>query len=231
MGANGSGKTSLVTALAGFTTPTDGEMTVLGQTYGQSDWRDLRRHIGLVSPAIERKVDGEETALEIVASGLYNQINFWGKLTAADKKKSLDVLRQVELETLAKREWSVLSQGERQRVLIGRALISNPKLLILDEPCAGLDPAARENFLAFLERLSAQKTSPSLVLVTHHVEEILPIFTHALILKSGEVLASGRVKDALTADVLSRAFGARIAIGNESGRYRLQIRPRKNLVI
>lgn len=231
MGANGSGKTSLVSALAGYTTPTDGEMTVLGQTYGETDWRDLRKHIGLVSPAIERKIENVETALEIVVSGRHNQINYWGKISADDRSKAMEVLRRVEMDRLAGREWEVLSQGERQRVLIGRALISNPKLLILDEPCAGLDPAARENFLNFLKRLAARKLSPSLVLVTHHVEEILPIFSHALVLKSGAVLAAGTVKDTLTPAILSEAFDAQIKIRRESGRYRLEIQPRRNLVI
>lgn len=231
LGANGSGKTSLVSALAGYMTPTSGAMTVLGQTYGQTDWRNLREHIGLVSSSIQQKLEKGESALETVVSGRYAQINFWGKVTAEDRKAANKILRDVECEDLAEREWGVLSQGERQRILIGRALIGNPKLLILDEPCAGLDPAARESFLAFLKRLVRREGSPSLVLVTHHVEEILPLFTHALVIKSGRVLASGPAAQVLNSSVLSRAFGVPIEVQKSDGRYRLAIRPRSKQIL
>jgi len=113
-----------------------------------------------------------------------------GDYHAPDENRALKILRQIECAHLAKRSWRVLSQGERQRVLIGRALMAKPRVLILDEPCAGLDPAAREHFLQFIQRLGARKNSPRLVLVTHHVEEIMPVFSHLLILKAGKVLAA-----------------------------------------
>ncbi len=212
-------------------TPTSGTMTVLGETYGETDWRDLQKHIGLVSSSLYQRIERAETALETVVSGRYTMINFWGTITPDDRKKALEVLRRVECEKLAQREWGVLSQGERQRVLIGRALIGNPKLLILDEPCAGLDPAARENFLAFIDRLSQRKSSPNLVLATHHLEEILPLFTHALILKSGRALASGPVAQTLRSEILSEAFNTKLQIEKRNARYHLTIQPRKNLVI
>ena len=122
---------------------------------------------------------------------------------------------------MADRPWRFLSQGERQRVLIGRALMARPELLILDEPCAGLDPVAREQFLQFLERLSRDSGAPSLVLVTHHAEEIMPGFSHVLILKNGRVLASGPKDRVMTARHLSEAFGAPLRLTHSNGRYAL----------
>ncbi len=158
LGANGSGKTSLLSALTGYLMPTRGEISVLGEIYGRSDWRELRKKIGLVSSSIRQMMADDEPALHTVASGKYAMIDFWGRLNRTDKAKALGLLKQVECEYLAERPWRVLSQGERQRVLIGRALMARPRVLILDEPCAGLDPAAREHFLHFIQRLGhAQK--------------------------------------------------------------------------
>ena len=140
-------------------------------------------------------------------------------------------MRQVECGYLAERPWRVLSQGERQRVLIGRALMAKPRLLILDEPCAGLDPAAREHFLQFLQRFGASKTSPTLVLVTHHVEEIMPVFSHVLVLRSGQVLAAGRKSETLTTDALSRAFNARATMRKQRGRLAMSVSPKRGIVI
>ena len=175
LGANGSGKTSLLSALTGYLMPTSGEISLLGETYGQSDWRELRKKIGLVSSSVRQMMADDEPALETVASGKYAMIDFWGRLTRAEKMRARQLLRQVECEYLADRPWCVLSQGERQRVLIGRALMAKPRVLILDEPCAGLDPAAREHFLDFIQRLGQTGNAPTLILVTHHVEEIMPV--------------------------------------------------------
>jgi iron complex transport system ATP-binding protein len=124
---------------------------------------------------------------------------------------------------LAGREWAYLSQGERQRVLIARALMARPRLLILDEPCAGLDPVARGHFLAFLDRLAARRSAPALVLVTHHVEEITPAFSHALLLRSGRVLAAGPCRKVLTSASLSAAFGARLRLTRRDQRLALTL--------
>ena len=187
LGANGSGKTSLLSALTGYLTPTAGMISLLGKTYGRSDWRELRKQIGIVSSSIRQMMAEDEPALETVASGKYAMIDLWKRLTKAEKASAMKLLRQVECAYLADRPWRVLSQGERQRVLIGRALMAGPKVLILDEPCAGLDPAAREHFLQFLQRLGKKKNAPTLVLVTHHVEEIMPVFSHVLVLKEGKI--------------------------------------------
>jgi iron complex transport system ATP-binding protein len=223
LGANGSGKTSLLSALTGYLMPTRGEISVLGETYGQSDWRELRKQIGLVSSSVRQMMADDEPALETVASGKYAMIDFWGRLSRTDQAKAQQLLRQVECEYLANRQWGVLSQGERQRVLIGRALMAKPRVLILDEPCAGLDPAAREHFLQFIQRLGAQKNSPTLVLVTHHVEEMMPVFSHVLILKSGAVLATGKKTEIMTAKNLAQAFGAKLKLEFKRGRYAMKI--------
>src|ERR1041385_1703609 len=167
LGANGSGKTSLLSALTGYFMPTNGKISVLGECYGQSDWRELRKHIGLVSSSVRQMMNDEEPALETIISGKYAMIDFWGTATARDRAEGRRILKQIEAQYLADRPWLVLSQGERQRVLIGRALMAKPRLLILDEPCAGLDPAAREHFFQFLQRVGTPKQSPAIVLVTH----------------------------------------------------------------
>jgi iron complex transport system ATP-binding protein len=223
LGANGSGKTSLLSALTGYLMPTRGEIFLLGKIYGQSDWRELRKKIGIVSSSLRQMMADDEPALETVASGKYAMIDFWGRVTRVEKSQALKLLRQVECEYLAERPWRVLSQGERQRVLIGRALMAKPRILILDEPCAGLDPAAREHFLQFIQRLGAQKNSPTLVLVTHHVEEIMPVFSHLLVLKNGKILAAGEKSSALNSKNLSNAFAARMQLQQAENRYALKV--------
>jgi iron complex transport system ATP-binding protein len=231
LGANGSGKTSLLSALTGYLMPTAGEISLLGKTYGESDWRELRKKIGLVSSSVRQMMADDEPALETVASGKYAMIDFWGRLSRADKNRALKILRQIECEHLSNRLWGVLSQGEWQRVLIGRALMAKPRVLILDEPCAGLDPAAREHFLQFLQRLGNAKNSPTLVLVTHHVEEIMPVFSHLLVLKNGKVLAAGEKSFVLKTKLLSKAFAARLRLGKMNKRYSMNVLPKRGVVV
>jgi iron complex transport system ATP-binding protein len=231
LGANGSGKTSLLSALTGYLMPTAGEISVLNESYGRSDWRELRKHIGLVSSSVRQMMNDEEPALETIISGKYAMIDFWGSATARDRAEGRKILKQIECEYLAERPWLVLSQGERQRVLIGRALMAKPRLLILDEPCAGLDPAAREHFLQFLQRIGQRTDAPTLVLVTHHVEEIMPVFTHVLMLKNGRVLSAGAKNGALNRKLLSQAFGERSELRKEKGRYVLAIKTKSRGVV
>jgi iron complex transport system ATP-binding protein len=153
-------------------------------------------------------------------------IDFWGKMTPADRRRAQQILRQIECLELAARPWLFLSQGERQRVLIGRALMARPAVLILDEPCAGLDPAAREHFLQFLQRLGQGAHPPTLVLVTHHVEEIVPVFSHVLILKNARVMAQGPRKSTLTSAALAAAFGEPARLRQRGGRCTLELRRR-----
>ena len=223
LGANGSGKTSLLAALTGYLMPTAGEISALGERYGESDWRELRTRIGLVSSSIRQLMADTEPALFTVAGGKYAMIDFWGEPSRADQRAAKALLEQVEADYLAGRVWGVLSQGERQRVLIARALMSRPRLLILDEPCAGLDPVAREHFLQFLERLARRPNSPAIVLVTHHVEEIMPVFTHALLLARGQVTAAGPRERVLNSRVLSEMFGSAVRLGNRRQRLHLEV--------
>ena len=231
LGANGSGKTSLLRALTGYLPPTAGTIRVLGETYGRSDWRALRTRIGLVSSSVHQMMDDGETALKAIVSGRYAQIGYWGEMTARDRRAAAAILAQVEARALRDRRWAYLSQGERQRVLIGRALMCAPRLLILDEPCAGLDPVAREHFLQFLGRLARTRRAPAMVLVTHHVEEVVPIFSHVLILKSGRVLAAGPRARVLNSRILSDAFAAPVRLARSRGRYSLAVRPRSARVV
>ncbi len=223
LGANGSGKTSLLSTITGYLPLTAGTISVLGETYGKTDWRDLRTRIGMVSSAIQQLMPDYETALNAIISGKRAMIGLWGDTEVDDRSRALEIIRQIEAEPLANRPWRFLSQGERQRVLIGRALMAQPELLILDEPCAGLDPVAREQFLQFLDRLSRDAAAPSLVLVTHHVEEIMPGFSHVLILKRGRVLASGAKDIVMTAAQLSEAFGAPLRLSQADRRYVLTV--------
>jgi iron complex transport system ATP-binding protein len=231
LGANGSGKTSILRAMTGYLPPTAGEIRVLGETYGRFDWRELRTRIGLVSSSVHQMMEDGETALKAVVSGRYAQIGYWGEMRKADLRRAETILRRIEALELRDRPWRFLSQGERQRVLIGRALMASPRLLILDEPCAGLDPVAREHFLQFLGRLAHARSAPTMILVTHHVEEIISSFTHVLILKSGRVLAAGPRARVLTSARLSDAFDAPVRLSRARGRYSLVVRPHSGIVI
>ncbi|MGH7779747.1 MAG: ABC transporter ATP-binding protein [Candidatus Binataceae bacterium] len=223
LGANGSGKTSMLRALTGYLPPTRGSIRVLGETFGRADWRELRTRIGMVSSSIQQLMPENETALAAVLSGKFAMIGYWGEVAPRDRRAAAAILRRVEAGALAERPWGYLSQGERQRVLIGRALMAAPRLLILDEPCAGLDPVAREHFLQFIERMARRRGAPAMVLVTHHVEEIMPAFSHVIVLRRGRVLAAGARANVLTSKTLSAAFGAPVRLGRKAGRYALGV--------
>jgi iron complex transport system ATP-binding protein len=223
LGANGSGKTSLLSTLTGYMPPTAGEISVLGAIYGRSDWRELRKRIGIVSSSIHQLVEGHQMPLDTIIGGRHAIIGMWGEVRPSEQRQAERLLRQIEAEAIRNRPWQVLSQGERQRVLIGRALMARPELLILDEPCAGLDPVAREHFLQFLGRLAQRRTAPTLVLVTHHVEEIIPAFSHVLLLRKGSVLAAGPKAKVLTSRRLSHAFEAPVELRHQRGRYSITV--------
>lgn len=227
LGGNGSGKTSLLNILMGYLTPTSGEVKMRGRedavNSASQSWDDWKKRIGFVSSGIAQQIDEGETAMEIVLAGRHAMVNYWQKtddpreIRAAEK-----ILEKVNCAALRDQHWATLSQGERQRILIGRALMA-PRMdvLILDEPCAGLDPVAREHFLQFVEELTGRGSFRSLILVTHHVEEIIPAITHALVLKGGEVISQGEKRRALNSLSLSRAFGSELKLRSRLGRYRL----------
>lgn len=231
LGPNGSGKSSLLSVLGGYLAPTSGECEVLGERFGESDWRDLRTHLGIVSSAIASMVPPEEPAAWTVLTGRNGGIGLWAHVTRAEMAEARLWLSKVEAEDLAERPWQVLSMGERQRVLIARALIRAPRFLVLDEPCAGLDPVAREGFLAFIQRLLARKAAPSIVLVTHHVEEIVPGFSHSLLLRKGTNAASGPIRETLRTGVLEKVFESPLKLSLRAGRYRLEVTPPKRGVL
>lgn len=230
LGANGSGKTSLLRALSGYFMPTEGEIYLLGSQYGHADWREVRLNLGIVSSAVRQMMADSEPALVSVVSGKYAMIDYWGEPQPADLRRARQILRQVECLHLADRPWAYLSQGERQRVLIGRALMAKPKVLILDEPCAGLDPGARENFLQFVERLGNQPSAPTIILVTHHVEEIMPIISHVIMLKAGQMLCSGTKQQVMTSRNLSTLFSTDASLRRRQGRYSLNVRSHSDRV-
>jgi iron complex transport system ATP-binding protein len=231
LGANGSGKTSLLSTLTGYMPPTAGEISVLGETYGRTDWRELRKRVGIVSSSIQQLIEGYQTPIDTIIGGRHAIIGMWGEVPASERRQAEKLLRQIEAEDIRNRPWRVLSQGERQRVLIGRALMARPELLILDEPCAGLDPVAREHFLQFLGRLVQTRHTPTLVLVTHHVEEIIPAFSHVLLLRKGAVLAAGLKGKVLTSRTLSQAFNAPVELRHQRGRYSMIVSASVGVVI
>ncbi|MBE2212553.1 MAG: ATP-binding cassette domain-containing protein [Opitutaceae bacterium] len=225
LGANGCGKTSLLSALTGYLSPTAGAVTVLGSTYGRTDWRELRKHVGFVSNALTRGIEPDEPALHVVASGPDAMLNLWHPPRGARRTRALTLLRAWGAGALAERPWGVLSQGERQRALIARALLGRPPLLLLDEPAAGLDPVAREHLLALVQLETQRHRGPSLVLITHHVEEIMPGFTHVLMLRRGEVVAAGPIATTLTPRNLAATFAAPIRLRRgRDGRWTLSLR-------
>lgn len=223
LGSNGSGKTSLLKAITGYMTPTSGEITLLDEEFGDCDWRELRHHIGIVSSSISHLVHDEDEGLEIVAGGKRAMIGCWGRVTSAEKDRAGRLLRSLRAAHTATRRWEVLSQGERQRVLVARALMAEPTILILDEACAGLDPVARERFLKDLNRLAKKPKGPALVFVTHHVEEIRPAFTHLLALRRGRVAYEGPAADGLTTSILSKVFEAPVQVHRQGGDYQLEV--------
>ncbi|MCB1085506.1 MAG: ATP-binding cassette domain-containing protein [Verrucomicrobiae bacterium] len=229
LGANGSGKTSLLNVILGYLTSTTGTVLLKGRDTATDeavqDWDQWRKQIGFVSSSIAGLIDPDETALEIVMAGRHAMVNYWRPQRTPEEEiqAATQILAKIECTHLSRQPWRFLSQGERQRILIGRALMSpDLKMLVLDEPCAGLDPVAREHFVAFVERLiSKKRNAPTLLLVTHHVEEIMPSVTHALILKDGQVLAAGEKTVALRSATMTEAFGTDLMLRRYRGRYRL----------
>ncbi|MHB9148506.1 MAG: ABC transporter ATP-binding protein [Thermoleophilia bacterium] len=219
LGPNGSGKTTLLRVVAGYVQPSRGTVRVLGSVFGRTDLRELRRRIGWVSPALAERLHADDTALEVVIGGMFAVVGlFHERPTDDDRAKATDLLDVLGCDGLAGRRFGVLSQGERQRVLLGRALMCDPSLLVLDEPAAGLDVGAREDLLESLAVLISAPDGPTVLLVTHHLEEIVPGFSHALLLSAGRVLAGGPRELALTAPLVSEAMGVDLEVVEREGR-------------
>lgn len=208
MGSNGAGKTTLMQICSGFMHPTTGTTNILGYELGKTDVRELRTLVGISSAAVVALLPPEETVLDSILTSAYGISGRWReRYDQVDRDRAHDLMQDWGLTNFAGRRIGNLSEGERKRVQIARALMCDPELLILDEPAAGLDVGGREDLVARLAQLAADENSPSLVLVTHHVEEIPPNFTHALLLKSGKVSAQGALDGVIASDPMSEAFG------------------------
>lgn len=220
VGPNGAGKTSLLRIAAAMEHPSSGTADVLGERLGRVDMSELRARVGLSSSALSQRVPEGELVRDLVVSAGYSVLGRWReRYDDVDYHQAIDILESVGAEHLAERTYGTLSEGERKRVLIARSMMTDPELLLLDEPAAGLDLGGREELVARLADLAADPDAPALVLVTHHVEEIPPGFTHCLILAEGQVVDSGLLPDVLTAETLSKAFGQSIAVDVIDGRY------------
>jgi iron complex transport system ATP-binding protein len=220
LGSNGAGKTTLLQIIGAHLHPTVGEVEILGETLGRVDVFDLRTRIGHTSTAIADRIPPSESVRDVILSAAYAVTGRWQEqYDAEDHARADQIMGEWGILPLARRTFGTLSEGERKRVLIARSLMTDPELLLLDEPGAGLDLGAREDLLASLEMLSGSADSPVLVMVSHHVEEIPIGFTHVLMLRDGAVVAQGPIASTLTAEHLSTTFSQRIELDVNAGRY------------
>ena len=220
VGPNGAGKTSLLRIAAAMDHPSSGTAYVLGERLGKADMSELRTRVGLSSSALSQRVPDSEVVRDLVVSAGYAVLGrFREPYVEYDYEQAVDMLESVGAEHLAERTYGTLSEGERKRVLIARSMMTDPELLLLDEPAAGLDLGGREELVARLADLAADPDAPATVLVTHHVEEIPQGFSHCLLLSEGAVVASGLLTDVLNSENLSTAFGQAITLEYIDGRY------------
>lgn len=218
LGLNGCGKTTLLNVINGYIWPNGGVVRVLGETYGQTYIPKLRARIGWVSNSMIDNFNWQDNAIEIVLSGKFGALRLFEEVNDADIERALDIMKHFHCDHLANKLFEHLSQGERQRVQIARAIMAEPEILILDEPCGGLDLIERENLLETIEQIAAKDNPPTLIYVTHHVEEILPCFTHVLLMKDGTDLEAGSRETVLTEECLTQFFGRPVSLQHEQER-------------
>jgi iron complex transport system ATP-binding protein len=224
-GPNGAGKTTLLSLLTGYLWPTAGTVDVLGHRLGETDVFELRRLTAVVSDSLRGMINPELTGFQVLVTGARGHLNLFGAPTPVEIRLATHTADLTETGELMTKPFRIMSTGERQRVLIARALMIRPKLLILDEPCAGLDIAAREFVLRTAERAATQRGGPSLILTTHHVEEVTPAFSHCLMLLRGQVFARGKVAEVLRSSILSELFGIEINAAHRHGRWAASVTP------
>lgn len=226
LGPNGAGKTTLLRLAGAELHPTTGSVHVLGERLGRTDVFELRPRIGFSSHALAARIPGDERVADLVVSAGYAVLGRWREdYESIDTERAAGLLALLGIDALGDRRYVTLSEGERKRVLIARALMTDPELLLLDEPAAGLDLGGREDLLAGLSGLAGDPEAPAMVLVTHHVEEIPPGFTHAMLLRDGGVVAQGLLGDVLTGANLSAAFGDDLELRHDAGRFTARRRP------
>ena len=220
LGRNGAGKTTLLQVASGRMHPTSGVASLLGQRLGATDVFELRPRIGLASAALADRIPSGETVRDVVLTAAYGVTGRWREsYEEVDEARAADLLAAFGVAHLGDRWFGTLSEGERKRVQIARALMSDPELLLLDEPAAGLDLGGREELVGALAELARDRRAPALVLVTHHVEEIPQGFTHLLLLRAGRVFAAGPIDEVLTADNLSGTFDVPLSLDRQDGRW------------
>ncbi|GAB2630756.1 ABC transporter ATP-binding protein [Nocardioides ginkgobilobae] len=227
LGPNGAGKTTLLQIASAQLFPTQGSVDVLEERLGSVDVFELRPRIGLTSAALAERIPRHETVHDVVVSAAYGVLGRWREVyDELDHDRATSLLRELGAKHLAPRTFGTLSEGERKRVQIARALMSDPELMLLDEPAAGLDLGGREDLVSTLSLLAYDPDSPATVLVSHHVEEIPPGFTHALLLRQGSVVAAGLLDQTLTEQNLSATFGMPLTVVHSDGRWAARRRTR-----
>jgi iron complex transport system ATP-binding protein len=220
LGPNGAGKTTLLNLAAGRLHPTRGQVHVLGDRLGRVDVAELRTRVGLSTVALHDRIPPDETVHDVVVTAAWGVVGrFREAYDPMDVTRAQALLDQMGVATLAPRRYGTLSEGERKRVQIARALMTDPEVLLLDEPAAGLDLGGREDLVRRLAELAADPDAPTLVLVTHHVEEIPPGFGHALLLREGSVVAQGLLDDTVTGENLTKTFGLPLLVRQEADRF------------
>jgi iron complex transport system ATP-binding protein len=226
LGRNGSGKTCLVRIASLYLHPSAGEVEVLGERLGRTDVRTLRTRIGLASSALAAQLRSGLTATEVVMTAKYAALEpWWHRYDDADRARAHALLHRVGLGQMVERPLGTLSSGEQQRTFVARTLMTEPGLVLLDEPMAGLDLGGREELVSTLSDLARDPSAPPVVLVTHHVDEIPPGFSHALLLAGGRILAAGPLRATLTAANLGDCFGLQLELGERDGRFSARARP------
>ena len=220
LGANGAGKTTLLQVAAGTVRPTAGSVELLGQSLDDSDLDDLLPRIGWASAALADRLPSDERVLDIVLTASYATVRRGAeRYDDVDEARARDLLAQLGCRALVDRRFGTLSEGERKRVQLARALMTDPEMLLLDEPAAGLDLGGREALLRTLTRLATDPAAPTLALVSHHVEEVPVGFTHGLLLRHGEVVAAGPIGEMMTSAALSACFGLPLRVHRHAERY------------
>lgn len=231
LGPNGAGKTTLLQVASAQAHPTAGVVKILGETLGSVDVFELRPRIGLTSAALAERIPRHEKVRDLVVSASYGVVGRWRELyDGTDHERAEQLLVELGVGKLMDRSFGTLSEGERKRVQIARALMSDPELLLLDEPAAGLDLGGREDLVSTLSVLAAHPEAPATILVSHHVEEIPPGFTHALMLRRGELVASGPIEEVVSTATLSATFGMPLILSYDEGRWAARRRTRRQTV-